>query len=216
MKVTKENKTRIKQLIKSIPKSTYQEYGDGGLPYELLVYANDDEFEVSEFVSFKNITELDKVIDKIITNHKNKLLRIEFRWSQYYGYPDSIVIYNAQELEGEEIQEEKPIQEVVIQEVAQDDFQPNYLMTLDEYREKVTPLIQAYKKFLRKNKDWFVKPEYSGIAHYSLEEALEQIDDEDSAFAPTTKYSTYKNKKEKEKSIRENYSYKKTRKHDDK
>jgi hypothetical protein len=232
-KISAENKAQIKQLIKSIPKSTYQEYGDGGLPYELLVYANDDEFEVSEFVSFKNITELDKVIDKIITKHKNKLLRIEFRWSQYYGYPDSIEIYNAQELEGEEIQEEiktepikinakkeviveEPIQEVISEEVAKNDFRPTYLMTLDEYREKVTPLIQAYKKFLRKNKDWFVKPEYSGIAHYSFEEALEQIDDEDSAFAPTTKYSTYKNKKEKEKSIRENYSYKKTRKHDDK
>jgi hypothetical protein len=373
-KISAENKAIIKQLIKSIPKSTYQEYGDGELPYELLVYANDDEFEVSEFVSFKNITELDKVIDKIITKHKNKLLRIEFRWSQYYGYPDSIEIYNAQELEGEEIQEEiktepiqinentsikqllqaegfqilnngivkyndvevimwlqrkylikkgenyivevgspnepndkadmglkialldnienksnrnkgnasilldkiiqasdltnttiqlipqqmdengltekqliewykkrgfefnedeivmerkpnakkeiiaeqEPIQEVIIQQVAQDDFQPNYLMTLDEYREKVTPLIQAYKKFLKKNKDYFVKPDYSGLAHYSLEEALEQIDDEDSPFARKSKYSDYKNKKEKEKAIRQNYSYKKTREFNDK
>ena len=140
-------------------------------------------------------------------------------WYKKRGFEfneDEIVMERKPNAKKEIIVEQEPIQEVVIQEVAQDYFQPNYLMTLDEYREKVTPLIQAYKKFLRKNKDWFVKPEYSGIAHYSLEEALEQIDDEDSAFAPTTKYSTYKNKKEKEKAIRENYSYKKTRKHDDK
>ena len=139
-------------------------------------------------------------------------------WYKKRGFEfneDGIVMERKPNAKKEVIVEE-PIQEVISEEVAKNDFQPTYLMTLDEYREKVTPIIQAYKKFLRKNKDWFVKPEYSGIAHYSLEEALEQIDDEDSAFAPTTKYSTYKNKKEKEKSIRENYSYKKTRKHDDK
>jgi hypothetical protein len=111
--------------------------------------------------------------------------------------------------------EEEQIQEVMNEEVVQDDFQPSYLMTLDEYREKVTPLIQAYKKFLKKNKDYFVKPNYYGIAHYSLEEALEQIDDDDSAFARKSKYADYKNKKEKESSIRNNYSYQKTRKFDE-
>jgi hypothetical protein len=111
--------------------------------------------------------------------------------------------------------EEEQIQEVMNEEVVQDDFQPSYLMTLDEYREKVTPLIQAYKKFLKKNKDYFVKPNYYGIAHYSLEEALEQIDDDDSAFARKSKYADYSNKKEKEKSIRSNYSYQKTRKFND-
>lgn len=112
--------------------------------------------------------------------------------------------------------EEEQIQEVMNEEVVQDDFQPSYLMTLNEYREKVTPLIQAYKKFLKKNKDYFVKPNYYGIAHYSLEEALEQIDDDDSAFARKSKYADYSNKKEKESSIRNNYSYQKTRKFDEK
>ena len=95
MKVTKENKTRIKQLIKSIPKNVYDDYDDGELPYELLVYANeDDELEVSAFVSFRNITELDKVIDKIITKHKNKLNKIDFKWSESIGSFDQFTIYS--------------------------------------------------------------------------------------------------------------------------
>ena len=106
-KISTENKILIKKLINSIPKSTYKEYGDGELPYELLVYTDDDEFEVAQFVSFKNITELDKVFDKIITKYKNKLLRIEFKWSEDYGYPDQIVIYNEDENEVEEVKVEK-------------------------------------------------------------------------------------------------------------
>ena len=93
--VSKENKTRIKQLIKSIPKSVYDDYDDGELPYELLVYANeDDELEVSAFVSFRNITELDKVIDKIITKHKNKLNNIDFKWSESIGSFEQFSIYS--------------------------------------------------------------------------------------------------------------------------
>jgi hypothetical protein len=95
-KISAENKALIKQLIKGIPKSTYKEYDDGELPYKLLVYADDDELEVSQFVPFKNITELDKVVDKIVAKFKDELHRIEFRWSEYYGYPNQIVIYNIQ------------------------------------------------------------------------------------------------------------------------
>jgi hypothetical protein len=143
-------------------------------------------------------------------------LEIESKEQKIEMYRDLIEGYQlALELEEEPIKEEEQIQEVMNEEEVQDDFQPSYLMTLDEYREKVTPLIQAYKKFLKKNKDYFVKPNYYGVAHYSLEEALEQIDDDDSAFARKSKYADYKNKKEKESSIRNNYSYQKTRKFDE-
>ena len=143
-------------------------------------------------------------------------LEIESNEQKIEMYRDLIEGYQlALELEDEQIKEDEQIQEVMNEEEVQDDFQPSYLMTLDEYREKVTPLIQAYKKFLKKNKDYFVKPNYYGIAHYSLEEALEQIDDDDSAFARKSKYADYKNKKEKESSIRNNYSYQKTRKFDE-
>lgn len=145
-------------------------------------------------------------------------LEIESDSNKIKMYRDLIDGYKlALELEEENIQEVEPIKEVEqMEEVAQDDFEPSYLMTLDEYREKVTPLIQAYRKFLKKNNDWFVKRNYQGIAHYSLEEALEQIDDDNTAFAPINRYTTYANKQQKETAIRRNYSYKKTRNFDDK
>jgi hypothetical protein len=162
-------------------------------------------------------------------------LELETDANKIKMYRDLIEGYElALELEEDEVIKEEiiiqePIKEVIQEEIDEEDFdeeineevvgvdfEPSYLMTTEEYREKVTPIIQAYKKFLKKNKDWFVKPDYYGLAHYSLEEALEEIDDDNSAFAPKSKYAEYKNKKEKEEAIRENYSYKKTRKHDDK
>jgi division protein CdvB (Snf7/Vps24/ESCRT-III family) len=95
MKVSAKNKATINQLIKSIPKIFYDEYYDGELPYELLVYADDDEFEVSKFVSFKNITELDKVVEKIVAKYKNKLNKIDFKWSESYGSFDQFTIYKS-------------------------------------------------------------------------------------------------------------------------
>jgi len=111
-----------------------------------------------------------------------------------------------EEVQEEPIKEVEQIQEVMNEEVAQDDFTPNYLMTLAEYQAQVTPLIQAYKKFLRKNSDWFVKPDYYGIAHYSLEEALELKDSPKAVFM-----ESYGRDMPKEKKVRYNYSYKKTR-----
>ncbi len=154
-------------------------------------------------IRFDGGGELKKTYQDLIEGYE-LLLEVESNEQKIKVYRDLIDGYKlALELE------EEQIQEVMNKEVVQDDFTPSYLMTLKEYQEQVTPLIQEYKKFLKKNKDWFIKPSFYGLAHYSLEEALEQIDDEDSAFARTTKYSTYKNKKEKEETIRENYGYKK-------
>ncbi len=86
------------------------------------------------------------------------------------------------------------------------DFTPAYLMTLDEYKNEVTPIIKEYKKFLRKNQDWFVKPHYSGLVQYSFEEAIELKDSENAVFI-----DMYGRKMSNEEAVRYNYSYKKTR-----
>lgn len=140
------------------------------------------------------------------------LLEFETDNNKIEMYNDLIDGYNlALELEDEEIEEVEQIQEVMNEEVAQDDFTPNYLMTLAEYQEQVTPLIQAYKKFLRKNSDWFVKPDYYGLAHYSFEEALELKDTPNAVFM-----GSYGREMPTEKQVRYNYSYKKTRDFNDK
>lgn len=100
------------------------------------------------------------------------------------------------------------VDEVKTKSVKKDDFKPSYLMTLDEYQKEVTPLIQEYKKFLRKNKDWFVKPNYYGIAEYSLEEAIELKDSENPVFDDSIRYGLDSELSEEQK-IRYNYSFKK-------
>jgi len=138
-------------------------------------------------------------------------LEIESNEQKIKMYRDLIEGYQlALELEEEPIKEVEQIQEVMNEEEVQDDFEPSYLMTLDEYREKVTPIIQAYKKFLRRNKDYFIKPQYRGLAHYSLEEALELKDSPKAVFN-----NSFGKNMSTEKMIRYSYSYKKTRKFDD-
>ena len=126
------------------------------------------------------------------------------------GYKLALELEEEEEIKIEPIKEVEPIQEVMNEEVAQDDFTPSYLMTLDEYKEKVTPLIQAYKKFLKKNSNWFVKPDYYGIAHYSFEEAFELKDSPNAVFM-----DSYGREIPTEEKIRRNYSYKKTRNFDE-
>jgi hypothetical protein len=147
-----------------------------------------------------------------VINGYELLLEIEIDKKKIKLYEEIIEGYNIIS-EVQEVQEEV-IQEEMNEEVVQDDFTPSYLMTLDEYKAEVTPLIQAYKKFLKKNSNYFVSPNIgSGIAEYSLEEALEQINDEYSAFL--SRGIDYENDNDKEKSIRSDYSYQKTRKFDD-
>jgi hypothetical protein len=52
---------------------------------------------------------------------------------------------------------------------------PAYLMTLEEYQQKVTPLIKEYKKFLRKNEQYFSKVSYNGLYVADLQELIETL-----------------------------------------
>jgi ribosomal protein S18 acetylase RimI-like enzyme len=193
----RDNKRQIPKIYKKLNSVT--EY----FTWDVIYKQNNPD------IRYVNGGELQRKYQSLIEGYE-LALEIETEKEKINMYQNLIEGYKlALELEDEEIEESKQIKEVMNEEVIQDDFKPSYLMTLQEYQEEVTPLIQAYKKFLKKNKDYFIKPDYYSLAHYSLEEALEQIDDEDSAFARTTKYSTYKNKKEKEETIRENYGYKK-------
>ena len=164
-------------------------------------------------IRFDGGGELKKTYQDLIEGYELSL-EIESDEEKIKMYGDLIDGYKlALELEDEEINEVEQIQEVMNEEVVQDDFKPSYLMTLDEYRAEVTPLIQAYKKFLRKNKDWFIKPDYYGLAHYSLEEALELKDSSNAVFSTNTYYGE---KKSNEEAVRYNYGYRKTREFNDK
>ena len=73
-------------------------------------------------------------------------LEIESDSNKIKMYTDLIDGYKlALELEEEDIQEVEQIQEEMKEEVAQDDFEPSYLMTLDEYREKVYNILWKAK-----------------------------------------------------------------------
>jgi hypothetical protein len=55
---------------------------------------------------------------------------------------------------------------------------PAYLMTLAEYQATVTPIIQAYNKFIRKNEQYFAKADYQGLFWYSFPEAVSDIEND--------------------------------------
>jgi hypothetical protein len=125
---------------------------------------------------------------------------------------EELLILMINDVKSEDIKE-KVESEVLIEkkeedliEESKDDFTPSYLMTLDEYKAEVTPLIKQYKKFLNKNSEWFVKPSnYIGIAQYSLQEALELKDTPNAVFL-----HSYGREMSTEEQVRYNYSYHKT------
>jgi len=47
---------------------------------------------------------------------------------------------------------------------------PTYLMTLSEYKEKVSPILKSFRKFLSKNTDYLRPANYSGIFHNTYDE----------------------------------------------
>jgi hypothetical protein len=125
---------------------------------------------------------------------------------------EELLILMINDVKSEDVKE-KVESEVLIEkkeedliEESKDDFTPSYLMTLDEYKAEVTPLIKQYKKFLNKNSEWFVKPSnYIGIAQYSLQEALELKDTPNAVFL-----HSYGREMSTEEQVRYNYSYHKT------
>lgn len=71
-------------------------------------------------------------------------------------------------------------EEVIVKEkeMSEESFgiTPSYLMTLDEYKEKVTPILSEYRKFIAKNKQWFYNTNsYYGLNEVSVEELVEGI-----------------------------------------
>lgn len=83
---------------------------------------------------------------------------------------------------------------------------PAYLMTLQEYQQTVTPLIQEYNKFVKKNEKFLVKPSYSGIVFKTYPEYRDAFD-----VSKIVKQS-WNNDKDRtdEEFIRKKWNYKKT------
>jgi hypothetical protein len=95
MKVSAENKARIKSCIKSIPKSVYDYYN--GSPYELMIYVKipNNDWDLSDFDYFKNMRELEKAIQRNIQQYGSELSHIDFKWSEVEDDFDQFTIYKA-------------------------------------------------------------------------------------------------------------------------
>ena len=52
---------------------------------------------------------------------------------------------------------------------------PTYLMTLEEYQKTVTPILQEYYKFTKKNWEYFVASDYHGVLYITFDELLSDI-----------------------------------------
>lgn len=98
MKVSAENKAKIKDCIKAIPKSVYEYYN--GSPYELMIYEQRQmpwgwDYDLDDFDYFKEIKGLEKTIEDIIERYGNKLSHIDFKWSDEEDEFDQFTIYKA-------------------------------------------------------------------------------------------------------------------------
>lgn len=83
-------------------------------------------------------------------------------------------------------------------------LKPAYLMTLQEYQQTVTPLIQEYNKFVKKNEKFLIKPSYSGIVFKTYPEYRDAFD------VSKIKRYDYNKDRTDEEFIREEWNYKKT------
>ena len=91
MKINKEIKEQIKGIIKQLPKEI-----DERLPYELMVYTYIDDngnTDFSDFDYFEGIGKLNKAIERVISNYKDNLYCIDFKYSYEEGDFDQFTIY---------------------------------------------------------------------------------------------------------------------------
>jgi hypothetical protein len=90
MKITKEIKEQIKIIIKQLPKEI-----DERLPYELMIYTyvEDGKTDFRDFDYFEGIGKLNKAIERIISNYKDELYCIDFKYSYEEGEFDQFTIY---------------------------------------------------------------------------------------------------------------------------
>lgn len=61
---------------------------------------------------------------------------------------------------------------------------PSYLMTLSEYKEKVSPILKAFYKFLKKNTDYLKPSSYYGVYHTTYDEYMEKEKEKDEKSYP--------------------------------
>lgn len=110
----------------------------------------------------------------------------------------------------------EPTQSVEKLEGQPDD--PAYLMTIDEYQQKVTPLMQEYRKFLRKNDEYFRNLDYYGLRVVDLQEVIDSYNTGHNLgghFRLQKKQDSWETKKTPEQQARSQFSYYKTRNFDE-
>ena len=71
--------------------------------------------------------------------------------------------------------EPTPEETPVVEKLKGQPDDPAYLMTIEEYQQKVTPLIQEYRKFLRKNDEYFRNTDYGGLRVVDLQEVIDSF-----------------------------------------
>jgi len=93
---------------------------------------------------------------------------------------------------------------------------PAYLMTLDEYQQKVTPLMKEYRKWQKKNEKWFLPTNYNGLLIVDLQEVIDRLNaGKEYGHFYIHKGESYSEKKSPEQQARYWFSYYKTRNFDD-
>lgn len=93
--ISKTIKNEIKAIMRQLPKELDWEHPEHFTTYELMIYINQEnrDFDFDEFSHFKGLTNLDKVIKKIIKDYGETLNHIDFKWSYEEGEFDQMTIY---------------------------------------------------------------------------------------------------------------------------
>jgi hypothetical protein len=93
--ITDDLKQQVKSIIKGLPKQKDWDDDEYFPTYELMVYTTYEQgiYDFDEFYGFKGIRELDKAISSIITQYKDTLYCIDFKYSYEEGEFDQFTIY---------------------------------------------------------------------------------------------------------------------------
>jgi hypothetical protein len=62
----------------------------------------------------------------------------------------------------------------IFEAISNEGLKPAYLMTLTEYKAKITPIIKSFYKFISKNTDYFKKSDYYGLIYLTWDEYIEK------------------------------------------
>jgi hypothetical protein len=93
-RVSAEHKAEIKRCISRIPK----DYDEDETPFELFIYEYQDGTNISDLDGFADfdgtMTNLEKVVNNIISRSKERLSHIDFKWCDRVGDFDQFTIYS--------------------------------------------------------------------------------------------------------------------------